>query len=220
LVKKTFKLSHYEKNYYPFPNFLKYFFTIFLRQKKYQFSPQPHSNPRAIEMKPEERPIVKLIPRSDGHELKLSILNIPNYVKQIEYELIYSATDNGLEIEKGLGDTLTLESQNIERKLLLGTESCTSGCKYKYDEGITGGTLSLIFITKENQIIPYETEFSLQSGSQIKKNGGQMELITQNYQTKIDNLKTTSFYLLLKDYGNSKNPSDTKPSYSYFASNY
>ncbi|HAP38018.1 hypothetical protein A2574_02250 [Candidatus Shapirobacteria bacterium RIFOXYD1_FULL_38_32] len=200
--------------------FLSTFLLSSCGKKNTSSTPSPTPTPRAIEMKPEERPIVKLIPRSDGHELKLSILNIPNYVKQIEYELIYSATDNGLEIEKGLGDTLTLESQNIERKLLLGTESCTSGCKYKYDEGITGGTLSLIFITKENQIIPYETEFSLQSGSQIKKNGGQMELITQNYQTKIDNLKTTSFYLLLKDYGNSKNPSDTKPSYSYFASNY
>jgi len=200
--------------------FLSTFLLSSCGKKNTNSTPSPTPTPRAIEMKPEERPIVKLIPRSDGHELKLSILNIPNYVKQIEYELIYSATDNGLEIEKGLGDTLTLESQNIERKLLLGTESCTSGCKYKYDEGITGGTLSLIFITKENQIIPYETEFSLQSGSQIKKNGGQIELITQNYQTKIDNLKNTSFYLLLKDYGNSKNPSDTKPSYSYFASNY
>jgi hypothetical protein len=171
-------------------------------------------------MKPEEKPIVKLIPRSDGHELKLSIEKIPESIKQIEYELIYSATDNNLEIEKGLGDTLTLESQNIERKLLLGTESCTSGCKYKYDEGITGGTLSLIFITKQNQVIPYETEFSLQSGSQIKKAGGEMSLPVENYQIKIENLKTNSFYLLLKNFGNPENPADTNPSYSYFASDY
>ena len=53
--------------------------------------------------------------------------------------------DGNMEIEKGLGDTIKDVGTTIERKLLLGTESCTNGCKYKYDEGVSGGTISLKF---------------------------------------------------------------------------
>ena len=37
-----------------------------------------------------EKPIISLIPRADGHELKLKLDNIPSSVNQIDYELIYA----------------------------------------------------------------------------------------------------------------------------------
>ena len=45
-------------------------------------------------------------------------------------------------MEKGVGDTVKLTSNSFEKDLLLGTESCTNGCKYKFDEGVVGGVLS------------------------------------------------------------------------------
>ena len=53
-----------------------------------------------------EIPNISLTPREDGHELTLKIDNISPKASSMEYELLYSAADNGLEIEKGLGDTI------------------------------------------------------------------------------------------------------------------
>ncbi|MCX6726987.1 MAG: hypothetical protein NTY75_04265, partial [Candidatus Shapirobacteria bacterium] len=52
------------------------------------------------------RPYVSLIPREDGHLITLKIDNIPANISQIEYELLYTAVDQGNEIEKGIGDTI------------------------------------------------------------------------------------------------------------------
>lgn len=137
--------------------------------KKVETTPtKTTSAPKSIEFKNEEKPTISLIPRADGHELKLKIENIPQNVTQIEYELLYTAVDNKLEIEKGVGDTIKLDSKNIERDLLLGTASCTNGCKYKYDEGISKGTLSLTFITADNQTVSYEGSFALPASEKNK----------------------------------------------------
>jgi hypothetical protein len=74
-----------------------------------------------------------------------------------------------MEIEKGLGDTLKVEGTSLSRDLLLGTESCTSGCKYKYDEGITGGTLNITLVTKDGQVAPLQKSFTLKKDTKTKK---------------------------------------------------
>lgn len=148
-----------------------------------------------------EKPIISLIPRADGHEFKLKIENIPQNITQIEYELLYTATDNNLEIEKGVGDTIKLESRNIERDLLLGTASCTNGCKYKYDEGINKGTLSLTFITANNQVVSYESPFVLTTSEKINKNSG---ITSENNTFSIKATTTTrnDFFVLIKNFKN------------------
>lgn len=146
-----------------------------------------------------EKPIISLIPRADGHELKLKIDNIPSMVTQIEYELIYSASDAGLEMEKGVGDTVKVSSKNIEKDLLLGTSSCTNGCKYKYDEGITGGTLSLIFYTNDNQSTSYETPFILKTSSDIKKDSG-LSLSSENFSIKATTTTKSDYFVLIKNF--------------------
>jgi len=178
-------------------------------------APSPTTGPVLVELSPAERPYISIIPRADGHELKLKISRIPSSIKQIEYELLYTATDNGMEIEKGIGDNLQVNSPTIERDLLLGTSSCTNGCKYKYDNGVTGGSLSLTFITGNSQLSTFQTPFTLKSGSEIKKTG--LGLTTENFSLTAASV-ANDFYLLLKNYGLPSSDTAAKTVFSIFAS--
>lgn len=124
---------------------------------------------KTFELQEADKPEISLTTREDGHMLYLKINKIATFVTSIEYELLYNASEEGMEIEKGLGDTLKIEGTSLSRDLLLGTESCTSGCKYKYDEGITGGTLNLTLITKDGQSAPIEKTFTLKKDTKTKK---------------------------------------------------
>jgi hypothetical protein len=158
----------------------------------------PTPAPKELELSEKEKPIISLIPRQDGHELKLIIDNIPQSISDIEYELIYSAIDEGLEMEKGVGDTIKVTSPKIERDLLLGTSSCTNGCKYKYDQGVVGGTLSLTFLTVNNQSLRYETPFVLKTSADIKKDGG-LSLNLENFQVKATSTSKSDYFILIKN---------------------
>ncbi|MFA7301055.1 MAG: hypothetical protein WC069_02010 [Candidatus Shapirobacteria bacterium] len=135
--------------------------------KKTVSSATPTPVPRELVITDNQKPSVSLTPREDGHELTLKISKIDPIFTKIEYELIYSAQDSGLEIEKGVSGNI--ESSDIvngsssERKILLGTESCTNGCKYKYDAGVNGGSINLTMITKDNQVASMELPFTLTS---------------------------------------------------------
>ena len=122
-----------------------------------------------MELSNTEKPYVALTPRADGHELTLKVSNISSKITNAEYELIYTAEDQGLEMEKGVNGTQKISGTSFEKKLLLGTESCTSGCKYKYDEGITGGTLSITFTTDYNKFYKFEAPFNIKNSAEIKK---------------------------------------------------
>lgn len=163
--------------------------------------------PRLIEIAPQDRPYISLIPRADGHELKLKINQIPQNISQIEYELLYTAVDEGNEIEKGVGDTIKVTSANIERDLLLGTASCTNGCKYKYDTGINGGTLSLTFVSQTSQISTFQTPFTLASALEVKKTKS-ITLPTEKFTINLETV-SNEFFVLLKNY---------QPGFSLFSS--
>lgn len=134
--------------------------------KKTVITATPTPVPRELVITDSQKPTVTLTPREDGHELTLKISKINPIFTKIEYELIYTAQDSGLEIEKGVSgnfETKDLTNGVGERKILLGTESCTNGCKYKYDSGINGGSLNLILMTKDNQVASLEMPFTLTS---------------------------------------------------------
>lgn len=157
-------------------------------------TPKPSGRPKLTKIELNPMPGVSLIPRNDGHEIKLTVKNIPSNIAKIEYELLYSATDGGLSVEKGLGDTIQQVQASMERDLLLGTASCTSGCKYKYDNGITGGKLTLNFITNTNEVATFETDFSLQTGADIKKKG----ILLANFpKDKTGTYKTGQFVIAI-----------------------
>lgn len=161
-----------------------------------------------LSLSDEEKPYISLIPQSDGHRLNLKISDIPKNITEIEYDLIYTAKDENIEIEKGVGGTAKIESTSLERELLLGTESCTSGCKYKYDEGITGGTLTLSFITTDGQSALYEAPFTLSTSAEVKSNGG-FTLETENLSIKATVSSKNDYFVLIKNF---------KPVYSVFSS--
>jgi hypothetical protein len=168
--------------------------------KKVAPAATPTPTPKLIEIPVGERPIINLTPREDGHMLFLKISEIPKSVASIEYELIYSAKDESVEIEKGLGDTIKDVTSSLERKLLLGTESCTNGCKYKYDEGVNGGTLSLKFYNTNGQVSTYESSFVLKSTADLKKDKI-LKLSTDNFEVPLPaKLTGNNFFTLIKQY--------------------
>lgn len=136
-------------------------FTLSACGKKTTTEIVPTPTPRLFELQETDKPDIAITPTKDGHYITITVTKIPDFIKQIEYELIYSASDAGLEIEKGVGGTAEIENNSFDRKLLLGTESCTNGCKYKYDEGVTGGTLTLTLITQDGQVATIDTPFTL-----------------------------------------------------------
>ncbi len=155
---------------------------------------------RVVEMPLDQRPLISLTPSADGHYLTLKIVDIPDSISSIEYEILYNASDNGAEIEKGVGDTLKEITKTIERKLLLGTESCTNGCKYSYDKGVTGGTMTLNFIDKNGQMSTYETLFTLKSTADLNK-AGSLALTDSSFSVPLKSkLSGSNYYLLLKNY--------------------
>jgi hypothetical protein len=160
----------------------------------------PTPAPKLVEMPVSERPYISMVPRDDGHMIYLKISKISKDINAIEYEVLYTAVDGTSEIEKGLGDTIKEVTENIERKLLLGTESCTNGCKYKFDEGVSGGTITLSFINKNGQISTFESPFVLKSSASLKKEG-ELKLSTENFSVKPKSKITGSdFFILQKNY--------------------
>ena len=165
----------------------------------------PSPTPRLVEMDVADRPQISLVSRNDGHELKLKIASISNNISKIEYELTYTANDNGLEIEKGASgiiESKDLVSGTTERKILLGTESCTSGCKYKYDAGVNGGNLNITFTTKNSQISTFDSPFILRASAEVKK-AGKLIWTEENFNDTPKSIPSGSFFIALKDYKNS-----------------
>lgn len=163
---------------------------------------------KEIQLSDNEKPTVSLIPRADGHELKLKLKNIPNKFTNIDYELIYTASDQGLEIEKGVSGTIKDSGSTIERDLLLGTSSCTNGCKYKYDEGVNGGVLTVTLTTNDRQYVTFETPFVIKSSAQINKDKS-LKLDQESFEIKGTVTSKTDFFVSIKNF---------QPIYSVFSS--
>jgi len=109
--------------------------------------------------------------------------------------LIYLAIDEDLEIEKGLAGTLSNQTGQVTKDLLLGTESCTNGCKYKYDAGVNSGYLVLYFTNKDNQKAIYQSDFVLLPTADIKKTG-----LSLNDLEIVATPKQNEFFILLQNY--------------------
>lgn len=187
-----------------------FLFFLLSRDKKSTTNPTAKNNQisKEIQLTENELPTISLIPRADGHELKFKVANISSKFSTAEYELIYTAKDGDLEIEKGVSGTITLDTNNFEKDLLLGTSSCTNGCKYKYDEGIIGGTLNLILTTDNKEYYTLETPFVLKTSAEINKEKG-LSLTQENFFIKGTVTSKSDFFIAIKN---------AKPVYSVFSS--
>lgn len=114
-----------------------------------------------LDVKPEEMPIVSLTPTSDGHYLKLRIEKIVIPASLLDYELFYKTTQG---VTQGVPGTVYVEGlSEFEVDLLLGSES--SG-KFRYDEGVEEGSLSLRFRDQDGKLLAnFLTDFHLQSNT-------------------------------------------------------
>ncbi len=95
----------------------------------------------------------------------MTVSEIDDDFTELEYELIYSAEDDGQEIERGVagGPVDIPESKTVSQELLFGTESCTTGvCHQRIDENVSQGTLIVRLINSDNQSWAIEKEFVIE----------------------------------------------------------
>lgn len=113
-----------------------------------------------IDVSLDDRPVASLTPRSDGHWLDMEIVKLGRFdAASMDYELLYKTGEG---ITQGVPGNILLKGQNsIERELLMGSES--SG-KFRYDEGVETGTLSLKFRNEKGRLIAkFTTDFHIQT---------------------------------------------------------
>jgi hypothetical protein len=123
----------------------------------------PKEEVALLDLSLEERPVVSLTPTSDGHYLYMKVEKITFDAFSMDYELVYQVPGG---VQQGVPGSVNLKGENeFEAELLLGSES--SG-KYRYDEGVEEGTLSLRFRDEEGQLLArFTTEFHLQAGTDV-----------------------------------------------------
>jgi len=112
-------------------------------------------------------PVVTLTPTnnpdvsgSEGHwlDFKVQKINVSG-AASMDYLLVYSTSDGG---QQGVPGAVKLTGTDIERKLLLGSES--SG-KFRYDAGVERGTMTITFRGANGKSMgKLITDFHLQSG--------------------------------------------------------
>jgi hypothetical protein len=141
----------------------------------------------AISLTPTSNPDVS---GSDGHwlDFKVEKINVAGAVT-MDYLLVYSTSDGG---QQGVPGTITLTGSDVEKKLLLGSES--SG-KYRYDAGVEQGTMTITFRNSSKKMIgKLSTEFHLQSGV--------MELTSTDgmFKYTLDKVAKSVYFITMKTY--------------------
>lgn len=143
-----------------------------------------------------ERPVASLAPSDDGHWLTLKIEKIEIDAESLDYELLYKLPDGRTQ---GVPGTITLKGESeIERELLLGSES--SG-KFRYDEGVENGTLTLRFRNNKGKLLAkFSTEFSLSSET------SELASVDGNFSVELDKA-SDAFFVVMGTFGVSELPS-------------
>jgi len=116
-----------------------------------------------IEVSPDDRPVLILTPRSDGHWLDMKVSKLGRFdAMSMDYELLYKLPDGRTQGVPGTVRMDMVSGDEVEYELLLGSES--SG-NFRYDEGVEDGTLTLRFRNSEGKLlVKFESTFKLQSG--------------------------------------------------------
>lgn len=138
-----------------------------------------------------DRPIASLTPSKDGHWLTLKIENISiDNAVSMDYELLYKVGDGRTQ---GVPGTIKLEDQDeIERELLLGSES--SG-KFRYDEGVETGTLTLRFRSEKGKLVgKFATDFRILNEEKT------LSSADEEFKLKMDGL-TGGYFVVMETFG-------------------
>lgn len=153
---------------------------------------------KLIEVAFVDRPYVSLTPRSDGHWLDLQIQKFNQIAKaaSLDYELLYTLPDGRVQ---GVPGTVKLEGlSELKRELLLGSES--SG-KFRYDEGVEEGTLTIRFRDSKGKLMAkFTTKFSMKSAS-AKQALSELNSVDQNFKYTFAKPVKSDFYLVMETFG-------------------
>lgn len=138
-----------------------------------------------------EKPFTSLTPKDDGHWLKMVINEVKvDGAKTLDYELLYELSDGKVQ---GVPGTIPLSGAKIERDLLLGSES--SG-KFRYDDDVEKGTLSLRFRDDKGKLIAkLSTQFHLQ------KDPMEVSTIDGKFKYKLDEKADKTFFVVMDTFG-------------------
>lgn len=139
----------------------------------------------------EQRPMVSLTPTADGHWLNLVVSKIKVEAQSLDYELLYKLPDGRTQ---GVPGSVSLGGKtDFERKLLLGSES--SG-KFRYDEGVEAGTLTLRFRNDKGKLVgKLSTEFHLQSNTQL------LASVDGDFKLNLDTKLKEGFFVVMETFG-------------------
>ncbi len=143
-----------------------------------------------------DRPIASLTPTQDGHWLKLRIEKLLSGADSLDYELLYTLPDGRTQ---GVPGTITLKGESeIERDLLLGSES--SG-KFRYDEGVETGTLTLRFRNEKGKLLAkFSTKFHLQSAE------SELTSVDEKLVYTLAKIPSKTFFVTMETFGIPKAP--------------
>lgn len=121
-----------------------------------------------IDVGPDDRPVVSLTPRSDGHWLDMTVNKLGRFeAATMDYEVLYQVADGRTQGVPGTVRMESIEGNVFAIDILLGSES--SG-NYRYDEGVEDGTVTLRFRNGEGKLLAkFESEFKFQDGSEDLK---------------------------------------------------
>lgn len=157
-----------------------------------------------IEVSLSDRPITSLTPSDDGHWLTLLVEKITIDAASLDYELLYKLPDGRTQ---GVPGSITLKGEDeIERELLLGSES--SG-KFRYDEGVEKGTLTLRFRNEKGKLIAkFSTEFALLSGI------SELASVDNDFTVSL-NRRSSEYFVVMETFGVPKVPTSDVASGPY-----
>ena len=138
-----------------------------------------------------ERPVASLTPSADGHWLTLRVEKLKSSLTSMDYELLYELPDGRTQ---GVPGSVKLNGLTyIERKLLLGSES--SG-KFRYDEGVKEGTLTLRFRNEAGKLVnKYSTKFALLSKTK------ELVSVDEKFGYTTNTLNSKDFFVVMETFG-------------------
>ncbi len=164
---------------------------VFLFVKKNKNNVPAEVADTTITLSLNERPVASLTPSADGHWLKLSLSKILAQAASMDYELLYQLPDGRTQ---GVPGTIQLTGQDkIERDLLMGSES--SG-KFRYDEGVKEGTLTIRFRNDAGKLITkLSTKFTLLSKTK------ELISIDEKFGYKLASINSKDFFVIMETFG-------------------
>ena len=144
----------------------------------------------------ENRPFASLTPSEDGHWLKLVVENINLEAATLDYELLYKLPDGRTQ---GVPGSISMDGlETLERDLLLGSES--SG-KFRYDEGVEEGTLTLRFRNKKGKLVgKVSTQFNLLLDTE------ELASADGEFTYTLEETPEDAFFVVMETFGVPENP--------------